>query len=86
MRRTDARGAASAGAGIVATPFFARVAKKIRNVHMRDLYLEEYPWKKLIGLLQGINYGEYCCAEIPESSDPLRVLRYFRALLIAYQS
>ncbi len=65
---------------------FARVEKKIRNVHMRDLYLEEYPWKKLIGLLQGINYGGYCCAEIPESGDPLRVLRYFRALLIAYQS
>ncbi len=65
---------------------FGRVAKKVRNVHMRDLYLNEYPWKKLIGLLQGINYGEYCCAEIPESSDPLRVLRYFRALFIAYQS
>ncbi len=65
---------------------FARVEKKIHNVHMRDLYLEEYPWMKLIGLLQGINYGGYCCAEIPESSDPLRVLRYFRALFITYQS
>jgi sugar phosphate isomerase/epimerase len=65
---------------------FARVAKKIRNVHMRDLYDEEYPWRKLIGLLQGIGYAGYCCAEIPESSDPLRVLRYFRALFIAYAS
>lgn len=65
---------------------FARVEKKIRNVHMRDLYLEEYPWKRLIGLLKGIDYGGYCCAEMPESSDPLRVLRYFRALFIAYQS
>ena len=65
---------------------FARVGKKIRNVHMRDLYVDEYPWKKLIGLLQGISYGGYCCAEIPESGDALRVLRYFRALFIAYQS
>jgi len=65
---------------------FARVENKIRNVHMRDLYVEEYPWKKLIGLLQGIGYAGYCCAEIPESSDPLRVLRYFRALFVAYQS
>ncbi len=64
---------------------FARVEKKIRNVHMRDLYLEEYPWKKLIGLLQGIGYAGYCCAELPESSDPLRVLRYWRALFVAYQ-
>jgi len=65
---------------------FARVENKIRNVHMRDLYVEEYPWKKLIGLLQGIGYAGYCCAEIPESSDPLRVLRYSRALFVAHQS
>jgi sugar phosphate isomerase/epimerase len=65
---------------------FARVAKKVRNVHMRDLYVEEYPWKRLIGLLQGIGYAGYCCAEIPESSDPLRVLQYFRALFLAYAS
>ena len=65
---------------------FVRVEKKIRNVHMRDLYLEEYPWKKLIGLLQGIGYAGYCCAEIQESGDPLRILRYNRALFIEYQS
>lgn len=65
---------------------FARVKKWIRNVHMRDLYLEEYPWKKLIGLLQGISYGGYCCAEIPSSEDPLRVLRYYRALFLQYEA
>ncbi len=63
---------------------FARVSKKIRNVHMRDLFLEEYPWRRLIGLLKGIGYSGYCCAEMPESGDPLRVMRYFRALLLAY--
>ncbi len=64
---------------------FARLSSKIRHVHMRDLYLEEYPWRKLVGLLAGIKFSGYCCAEIPESSDPLRVMRYFRALFIAYQ-
>jgi len=65
---------------------FARVSGKIRHVHMRDLYLEEYPWQKLIGLLKGIGFSGYCCAEIPESNDSLRVMRYFRALFLAYQS
>jgi sugar phosphate isomerase/epimerase len=64
---------------------FERVSSRIRHVHMRDLFVEEYPWKKLIGLLKGINFSGYCCAEIPESTDPLRVMRYFRALFMAYQ-
>ncbi len=64
---------------------FARLEKKIRHVHMRDLYLEEYPWRKLIALLSGMNFNGYCCAEIPESNDPIRVMRYFRALFLAYQ-
>lgn len=64
---------------------FARLAKKIRHVHMRDLYLEEYPWRKLMGLLSGIGFSGYCCAEIPESTDPIRVMRYYRALFLAYQ-
>jgi sugar phosphate isomerase/epimerase len=64
---------------------FARVEKKIRHVHMRDLYDETYPWRKLMTLLAGIKFAGYCCAEIPESSDPLRVMRYFRALFLAQQ-
>lgn len=64
---------------------FARVADKIRHVHMRDLYVEEYPWRKLMSLLAGIRFNGYCCAEIPESPDPIRVMHYFRALFLAYQ-
>jgi sugar phosphate isomerase/epimerase len=64
---------------------FNRVAKKIRHVHMRDLFVPEYPWQRLFGLLKGIDFQGYCCAEIPESADPLRVMRYYRALFIAYQ-
>jgi sugar phosphate isomerase/epimerase len=71
------------GEGIDAN--FARISSKIAHVHMRDLYVEEYPWRRLLALLSGIKFGGYCCAEIPESNDPIRVMRYFRALFMAYQ-
>ena len=64
---------------------FSLVADSIHFVHMRDLYLESYPWRKFFSLLNGIGYKGYCCAEIPPSSDPLRVMRYYRALFLAYQ-
>jgi sugar phosphate isomerase/epimerase len=64
---------------------FAKLSKKIKHVHTRDLFVEDYPWRKLIGLLSSIQFSGYCCAEIPESADPLRVMRYFRALFMAYQ-
>lgn len=64
---------------------FALVAPRIREVHLRDLTDEKYPWRELFELLTAINYQGYTLAEIPESSDPLRVLSYFRALWLAYQ-
>lgn len=57
----------------------------IHLVHMRDLYDENYPWKKLFKGLVDSGYRGYCCAEVPESTDPLRVMRYYRALFLAYQ-
>ncbi len=64
---------------------FALVAPKIREVHLRDLYDEQYPWRDLFALLSSHGYQGYTLAEIPESPDPDRVLRYFRALWLAYQ-
>jgi sugar phosphate isomerase/epimerase len=66
-------------------PNFRLVADKIREVHLRDLFDEHYPWRELFRLLDEIGYDGYTLAEIPESSDPERVLKYFRALWIAYQ-
>lgn len=65
---------------------FDLVKHKIFEVHMRDLYLEEYPWRKLLQRLNEIGYGGFCLAEIPESTDPIRVMRYYRALWLALQS
>jgi sugar phosphate isomerase/epimerase len=64
---------------------FDLVRDKIVEVHLRDLYLEEYPWRRLLTRLNQIGYDSFCLAEIPESTDPLRVMRYFRALWRAYQ-
>jgi sugar phosphate isomerase/epimerase len=64
---------------------FGLVAPKVHEVHLRDLTDEAYPWRELFALLKGQNYEGYTLAEIPESADPDRVLRYFRSLWLAYQ-
>lgn len=64
---------------------FALVQDKIFIVHMRDLFLEEYPFRQLLTSLNAINFTGFCFAEIPQSSDPVRVMKYYRALWLAYQ-
>jgi sugar phosphate isomerase/epimerase len=64
---------------------FALVKSRLGLVHLKDLYDEDYPYRKLIQLLQGIDYSGYSLAEIPESTDPIRVMRYLRALFRVYQ-
>jgi sugar phosphate isomerase/epimerase len=64
---------------------FALVAPRVREVHLRDLFDPAYPWRELFALLARQNYGGYTLAEIPESPDPERVLRYFKALWLAFQ-
>ena len=64
---------------------FKLVKDQIGQVHMRDLYVEEYPWRALITNLAAMNFQGYCFAEIPESTDGVRGLRYFRARFRAYQ-
>jgi sugar phosphate isomerase/epimerase len=65
---------------------FDLVKDKIVEVHLRDLFLAEYPWRRLLTRLNGIGYASFCLAEIPESPDPLRVMRYFRGLWLAHQA
>ena len=64
---------------------FELLKNQIGQVHMRDLMLEEYPWRKLISGLAQMNFQGYCFAEIPESADAVRVLKYFRGMFRAYQ-
>ena len=64
---------------------FNLVKNKIFTVHMRDLYLEEYPFRKLLTALNANNYTGFCFAEIPSSPDAVRLMKYYRSLWLAYQ-
>ena len=64
---------------------FDLVQHKLFAVHMRDLFLDYYPFRRLFTRLNEIGYNGYCLAEIPDSPDPVRVMRYYRALFLAYQ-
>jgi sugar phosphate isomerase/epimerase len=60
---------------------FALLRDRIGQVHMRDLYVEEYPFQRVIELLQEMQFDGYTFAELgEESSDGVRVLRYFRGM------
>jgi len=71
------------GAGFDAN--FNLVKDKIFAVHMRDLFLEEYPWRRLLTRLNETGFDGFCLAEIPPSTDAVRVMKYYRALWLAYQ-
>jgi sugar phosphate isomerase/epimerase len=64
---------------------FDLLKDKIFSVHMRDLFLEDYPWRKLMTRLNEIRFTGFCLAEIGASTDPVRVMKYYRGLWLAYQ-
>jgi sugar phosphate isomerase/epimerase len=39
-----------------------------------------YPWRELFALFRSAGYERYTFAEIPASCEPLRLMRYYRAL------
>lgn len=57
----------------------------LRNVHINELWKPEYPWRDLFALLKDAGYHRYTLAEIPETADPIRLMRYYRALWLALQ-
>ncbi|HXG47030.1 MAG TPA: sugar phosphate isomerase/epimerase family protein [Methylomirabilota bacterium] len=65
---------------------FDLVKHRIFTVHLRDLYLEDYPFRRLLARLNEAGFTGYCLAEIPPSDDPVRVMKYFRGLWLAYQN
>jgi len=64
---------------------FHSVKERIRNVHLHELW-EDYPYRRLFELLRQAGYQGYCDAEIPESSEPIRLMRYYRATFLALQN
>jgi sugar phosphate isomerase/epimerase len=54
--------------------YFELLRPYIKSVHINELWREEYPWREL--------FNRFTLAEIPESPDPERIMRYYRALWI----
>jgi sugar phosphate isomerase/epimerase len=65
---------------------FNMLKDRIRGVHMHELWMPEYPYRQLFKLLSGNGYKGYCNAEIDENPDPVRFMKYYRALFLAYQN
>ncbi len=64
---------------------FSLIKNKIFTVHMRDLSLEDYPFRKLLNGLVESGFTGFTFAEIPESKEPVRLMKYYRSLWLAYQ-
>ncbi len=62
---------------------FELVRPWIRLVHISELWSASYPYRELLTLLREAGYEGYCCAEIPASPEPERLMRYYRALFEA---
>lgn len=58
---------------------FGLLGERISLAHINELW-SEYPWRRLFALLRQRGYQGFCLAEIPESPEPLRLMRYYRAL------
>ncbi len=43
-------------------------------------YGRPYPWRELFTLFRSVGYNRYTFAEIPASPEPIRLMRYYRAL------
>jgi len=65
---------------------FNLLKDRIKGVHMHELWMADYPYRRLFKLLSDIGYKGYCNAEIDGNSDPVRFLKYYRALFLAYQN
>jgi sugar phosphate isomerase/epimerase len=64
---------------------FDLLKDKIFTVHINELYREDYPYRKLFTRLNEIGFEGFCFTEIDASADPVRLMKYYRGLWLAYQ-
>ena len=72
------------GEGFIAN--FNSVKDRIRGVHMHDLTDESYPYRLFFKLLSEMGYKGYCNAEVDQSCEPVKFMKYYRALFLALQN
>lgn len=51
----------------------------LMSCHINELHTA-YPWRELFSLMNATRYERFTLAEIPESQEPERLMRYYRAL------
>jgi sugar phosphate isomerase/epimerase len=61
-------------------PSFDLLKLWIKSVHINELADTRYPWRELFTLLRDAKYDRYTFAEVAESPEPERFLRWYRAL------
>ncbi len=59
---------------------FASVQDRLGTIHIHDL-ISTYPWPELFALLKGANFDGWTLVEEgQQTSDPIRVMQYYRLL------
>lgn len=66
--------------GTSVKPAFDLLQPWLKHCHINELWDERYPWRELFALLRQSGYNRYTLAEIPETSDPLRLMKYYRGI------
>jgi len=65
---------------------FNSVADRIKGVHLHELWMADYPYRLFFKMLKESGYKGYCNAEVEGSEDPIRFMKYYKALFLAYQN
>lgn len=60
--------------------YFELLRPDLKSVHINELANPSYPWKELFSLLKKTGYDRFTLAELQDSPDRERLLRYYRAL------
>ncbi|MGC9318415.1 MAG: sugar phosphate isomerase/epimerase family protein [Armatimonadota bacterium] len=63
---------------------YRAVAERVEHVHIHDLADPEFPYLELLGLLHEDGYEGWCSAELQDSPDRERLLRFYVELWHAY--
>lgn len=50
------------------------------TAHIHDLFDPTYPYRELFTLLRKADFSGYCLSESPATTDPIRVMRYYKSL------
>jgi len=65
---------------------FNLIKDRIKALHIHELWDEKYPYRLLFKLLADNGFKGYCNAEISGNEDPIRLLKFYRALFLSLQN